>query len=679
MGFAARDWHATVDSTDGDPERFPMTGVAVVMVLSAILTLAISVWLFPAGSPIVDERVYIQEGRALSQGALVLPPAFDPDHRPFFTAPNDRGELVFKYTQVWPAVLGASWSVTGSERPAVVVADGAGVVALAAFAHALLRRRRCTVLAAVCFALSPLWLVLSASYLSYALSLALGLGAAAALLTSWRTTSSAVVRHPAGMALLGGLFGGLAVFARPFDAVLLLVPLAAIVIVRSLRAGRRPAMAAKVMVWHLAGAVVPLATLLAINRRITGHALRLGYSLVGSLDRLGFGVRLDNDIDSPIHYGASEAGHAFWRGLGLLVRWWPASIAGIVLCGLGLWAVRSAWIRTVLVLGIVSTPLAYLFVWGAWNAYVRFRSADLMGPYYYLPVTAYASVAIAAGITQLGGSVRGRSGSSNGPTRVPSAVTVVVVALALLLSFVSLRSPIRHLRQHTRSVADEQAALDRLVDPAPTLVLLAGRYLGYDQAAYNDVGLDGHTVYGLDDPARRIAVMSRFPRRRVIRFEDRYVLSGRPGVAQFRDGLGFARQRVAIWASLHRGPILRFTARSSGADAGPSTWYVRGPAGTRTWPASASEAHVEVDAYAVSVDGRPGTEAEMAGDDADGLCIGRVGVGRRDEVCFISEVDGAVLTVVAPGTPRTAVVSAGQPITVMSDVSDRLSVDLVDP
>ncbi|MEZ5167011.1 MAG: hypothetical protein R2695_11185 [Acidimicrobiales bacterium] len=97
----------------GRQTEFPIGAAAAIAVLAAVVTIAVSLWVFPDGGPIVDEQVYLQQARVLADGALVLPPEFAPDHVPFLTAPNDRGELVFKYTHAWPGVVAVSRAVTG--------------------------------------------------------------------------------------------------------------------------------------------------------------------------------------------------------------------------------------------------------------------------------------------------------------------------------------------------------------------------------------------------------------------------------------------------------------------------------------------------------------------------------------------------------------------------------------
>lgn len=652
------------------------------MVIAALGTLALSVKMFPAGSPIVDERVYIQQGRALAEGALVLPPTFNPDHRPFFTAPNDRGELVFKYTQVWPAVLGASWELTGSERGAIPLAVGGGAVAFAAFVHTLLRRRRITIVATCCFVLSPMWLVLGASYLSYALSLGLGLAAAAALLRTWAPSATGTARVAAALA---GLFAGLAVFARPFDAVLLLGPMAVIVIVRHVRAGGDARSVTARVAWHACGAIAPIATLLVFNRRITGSALKLGYSLVGPMDKLGFGDRLDIDRNDPLlHYGPSEALRSLESGLQLLLRWWPGTVVGLALTIVGVWAMRSGWTRLIVIIGLISTPLAYIVVWGAWNAQVRLHSADLMGPYYYLPVTTFAAIGIGSALCRL--VPEPAPGSTSAQRRGAWLLSVSVMVLA---SVIALWTPIHQLLTVSRGIAQTSDALDAMARPGPSLVLVDGRDLGYDVAAYNDVGLDGGVVYALDDPARRISILRRFPDRRVVRLESRYVLAGRPGQAQFRDGLGFDRQRVEVGATLHESASAMFRATVQalpGAPAGGAAdmdWYVRTSAGTWSWPFTGNGidgVEIAVSPTTALLNGVPGAEGtpdpQITPTDQD-VCVGVVGTDVRDEVCFVADLSGSQIGIVSPGTPSTAFEVPGSPPRMLtSDVSDRLRVEL---
>ncbi|MEZ5167012.1 MAG: glycosyltransferase family 39 protein [Acidimicrobiales bacterium] len=551
------------------------------------------------------------------------------------------------------------------------------MLAVAAWAHLLVRRRRVTIVAAALMLVCPLWLVLSATFLSYAFSASLGLGAGALLLLGaeqdrpWLTAAA-------------GLLGGLAFYARPFDALLVIGPCTAYLVWERSRHRRGPGVRA--VTAAVAGATPGVALLLLTNWRITGDPLRLGYSLVGPLDSLGFGDRLDTPAGEPYHYGIGDGFESLWVGTRLTMRWTSGAWLGFGVSILGLWRLRRYRGGAVLAAIAVLFPLGYFFVWGAWNAHVRLQSADWVGPYYYLPTVLVLTVGLAVGVDSGLDLARRRRLA---PSAVLLGSAVVLVGAGLLGT-----APAQALLDRNRASWDR---LDRQIGTAtagedPVLVLLQGkgstegtRTLLYTNHGYNDLGLDGRVVYAIDDPARLTALLERFPGRDVVRETEWYVLDGRPGDATFVDGLGFARE----WELVRHSPVraativVTLTLDPVAELEDPFVYF--------TWGSTGGVAHVapgtnrwtlELEAGAAAPHGVDWQPASLTGRGGT-LCVGVADgppqtAAVRDEACVpIADHEAGVITTLSPATTFTGFAFGDDPTVMLpARIDDRLEVDV---
>src|SRR5256714_775870 len=164
-----------------------------------------------------DEAVYLLQAESLRSGHL-FPPAAEPARAFLPWLSTQAGDhYVTKYTPVFPGFIALSHRALGSDRAALGLAAAGAVVACFCLAREILGRRRDALVAAAFMAGSPLFAIQSATYLSYLFNAALLMGFAAALLAGVRRGSRAALA-------LAGFLLGLALFARPFDAVLVAGP-----------------------------------------------------------------------------------------------------------------------------------------------------------------------------------------------------------------------------------------------------------------------------------------------------------------------------------------------------------------------------------------------------------------------------------------------------------------------
>jgi len=373
-----------------------------------------------------DEFANLWEAEVMADGQIAQPsPPFPRSFMVPFVVDYE-GLRFGKYPPGWPAllslgiVLGVPWLVN----------------ALLAGAAAWLTYRLGSklagpgvgVLAALLVATSPMFLLLSASLMSHALSVFLTL----TLTLGWLDGVSAdrtPPRLPRGLPIaVAGLSLGLLALTRPLTAVCVGLPLGVHGLWIMARGGR-PAKRAVLAVGLIAFAAACL--LLAWQWALTGDPLLNPYALWWPYDRIGFG---------PGH-GVTETGHTlnlarintkFSLRVGRHDLFgWP--FLSWIFAPIGLLALRrrlEAWLLAALLPVLV---LIYAAYWvGAW----------LYGPRYYVEAMGALAVLSAAGIAALAGWL------GSAPLKRWRSLSVSAFVLVLLALNVGFYLPAR-LRQMT--------------------------------------------------------------------------------------------------------------------------------------------------------------------------------------------------------------------------------------
>jgi hypothetical protein len=183
-------------------------------------------------------------------------------------------------------VLGASWLL----NPIVAAFTVWGL-------YAFLRRSLDEVVAritAVLLILSPFALFMSASHMNHTRTLGALLLALLGL-AWWSDVSASSMRRQWGAIAVGGGIGLIA-FMRPYDAVLVALPVA----VFQMAHLRHDRSAWKYVPLQLLAGTLPVALMLAANSATGGHPLRFGYDLSnGVVHRPGFHVDPEGDLFTP--------------------------------------------------------------------------------------------------------------------------------------------------------------------------------------------------------------------------------------------------------------------------------------------------------------------------------------------------------------------------------------------
>lgn len=479
-----------------------LAGAAAALALAAALwAVAGSAWILPELSTNSDEGLYLLQADALASGLLApAAPGSNADaHRPWFSVARD-GRYVLKYAPVHASVLAAADVISGSTRAGLGAIAAAQVLLVIALARELGASGRAAVVAGALFTTAPLVLQLDITYLSYGTSLALLLAAATATCRAHRTGSPRV-------ALAAGVGWGLALFARPYDAVLFALALGAALALRHLRLGPgdRPPLV-RLAAAALAGGVVPVLALLAFNRAMTGDALQLPFNLLEPSDAPGLGARRALPTDSYLDYSLGDAVGSLGRNLLLLVVWSAGGAIGGALALATLLRRRLSG-GTVVAAVLVVWAVGYALFWGSYVAAFVWEGALFLGPFYFLPMVAVLAVAAGVGLDDLW-EWRPAIG---GLAAVGMVALVAAVAVPRLADQAERSEP----RQDVSDAVDARVRAPALVFVPP----LYGPYLQNPLSFLrNDADLDGPIIYALDrGDAANAAVRAAHPNRAAYR------------------------------------------------------------------------------------------------------------------------------------------------------------------
>lgn len=528
----------------------PLAGLAVAL-LAGVAVSALATNLFPYLSVNNDEGVYLLQASMLLEGDLFLYPGPLADVvRPWFfvvaDAPPSLGgvEMYSKYSPVAPAVFGAAKALTGDFDVALgVVATGNVALVYALTTQAF--DRETGALATVVLLGSPLFLLTSSTFLSYAPTTFFNLLFGFAYVRATR-------RDSLPWAALAGVAVGVAFFARPYTAVLFALPFVLHSLVVLWRASRVDAFAPTLR-RYLVVAALGLAFVgvtLGYNALVTGDPLLFPYAAFAPRDGLGFGHR--QLLGYAVDYTPALAAETTVRLLRrFATEWTTAGVVGTAffLVGFGVSLRRAVGkrgrnagpsplskrgravarmperdVRLVFAGLVASVVLGNAYFWGTLNGF-RNQLIDLLGPYYHfdllLPLSAFTAFgALAVGRTALRtAQARFSAAEVRGLVVVALVVSAPVVAVA---EAQVLSEPISANDERTETLA---ATYEPLVETEfdDAVVFVPGPYGDWQQHPFqylrNDPGFDGDVLYVLDEgPERDVRTLDAAGNRTPYRF-----------------------------------------------------------------------------------------------------------------------------------------------------------------
>ena len=502
----------------------PANAVSALALVAGVWAVAGSQRVFPYLSDDHDEGIYLLQAEALLHGHLFPPAPRQADAFLPWLSVLSEGRFVVKYTPVHASIVAVGMAL-GSARWSLGLIAAAVVVLTYLLAREVLEDRRAAVLATVFLTLSPLFVIQSATFLPYCSSLLLLEAFTLLLLRGLRLGRGRLL----GFA---GLLFGLALFARPFDALVFALPLVLYAVVSQ---RHRPATLARHAGAFALGAAVPVVAMLAYFAAATGNPFRSPFNLLEPQDTLGFGARRL----SPTHPDLVFTPAHGWYGV---IRYWLLTsfwcFGGLVLMGLfvaGVWRVgrqRGGGPQPWLALVALSFAGGYVFFWGTYGTSLPGSLTAFLGPFYFVPVLVPVTFLAARHFTDLWQRDRPLAGLAlAGMVAVSGYLLVQALEVNLQLS-----SEDRRLYRPITA-----GRLERAVVFVPPIY---GPHLLHPFAwLRNGPGYDGPAVYALDrGDDQNLTLLRDFPGRAPYRFR----LSGRYRASPPDPALTTSLERLSV-------------------------------------------------------------------------------------------------------------------------------------
>ena len=494
-----------LDSTE---DRLRYVAGFVAATAGAVVAL-VSSRVFPYHSSNHDEGVYLQHAEMLLSGRLrmragELVDAFRPW---FFVA--DGGTMYPKYTPVTGVVFAAGEAVY-SYRAALVVVAAVNVLLVYAVASEAFDRR-IGVLASAALLFSPLFIVQSSLFLSYAPTTAFNLGFALAYLRAWK-------RRDFRYAAAAGVCAGVAFFSRQYTAVVFAVPFVfhGAYVVLSERDRETVTLYATTAAFGL----VFVALALVYNRVMTGDLLVFPYLEFAPNDGVGFGEReiLGHSRVYTPELGVRSNARVLYR---FIVDWGPGGVAGAALAGVGFLRVaRERATEAVLLVGVgVSVTVGNVLFWGNLNILGDISDPTdglihLYGTHYHFDLLVPACILAAVGL--VAAYERAKRVDRRG-------ATAVVLVVAVVFAGVGAANGATKLDENLEVTESYEAAYEPFQknDYGGVVFLPTpyGDWLNHPfQYLRNDADLNGTTVYAVDRDDENLEVAGAYPERDLYRY-----------------------------------------------------------------------------------------------------------------------------------------------------------------
>lgn len=487
--------------------------VGGIAAFAAVVVAVVSSRVFPYHSSNHDEGVYLQQAEMLLDGRLRMPTGeLTETFQPWFFV-ADSGTVYPKYTPVTGAVFAVGEAVY-SFRLALVVVAFVNVVLVYAVASEVYDRR-VGVLASAALFLSPLFVVQSSMFLSYAPTTAFNLGFALAYLRAWQ-------RRDVRYAAAAGVCAGVAFFSRQYTAVLFAAPFVvhSVYVIASER--RRETVELYATTAVFGSVFVGLA--LVYNLFMTGDAFVFPYLEFAPNDGVGFGRReiLEHSHVYTPELGLGANSRVLYR---FIVEWGPGGVVGFGLAVVGVaYAVRNKSVKKLLLVGVaVSVVIGNVAFWG--NLNILGEMADptdglvhLYGTLYHFDLLLPASVFGAAGLVRVYEGVYETSSRIDRRTAVALALVV-----ALVFAGVGVANTATKVGENLEVTESYEAAYAPFEENGHEGVVFLptpyGDWLNHPfQYLRNDPGLNGTAVYATDRGGDNFDVVGEYPERDLHRY-----------------------------------------------------------------------------------------------------------------------------------------------------------------
>jgi Dolichyl-phosphate-mannose-protein mannosyltransferase len=456
-------------------------------------TAVLSGYLFGHAPNVQDATVYLFQAKVLALGRLSVPvPPMPSFYYQEFVLVH-HGQWFGKYPPGWPLLLAAGvllhlpWLV----NPVIAALDILVLFAIGTEIYS----RGVAILACMLVATSPFFLVLAATYLAHTATL-LYVSGAAYLLIRWykRPQSNRSWQLPA----TGFLFG-MALATRELDAVAIAVPFLALVL-------RQP----RAVLRLVAGALLPIVSLLAYDRVLTDRVFGDPYTMWWSFDRVGFGAHIGGPEQSLRGFTPAQGILNMGSDLQMLqahLFGWPFYFA-LALPMIPFILGRANRWDLLLAASTVSVMLAYI---------LYFNPGLFYGPRYYYVGIGWLALLAARGFEELY-RLPGRLVWRKGSGRLPSLLFPGLLAISLLAydCVVYLPAQLSAYRSGNAPTVDTVQTMQG-IHLKHALVFVPGSPSGWSTYSMlfnlNSPMVNGNTVYVRDQGKHDKALMLLYPKR----------------------------------------------------------------------------------------------------------------------------------------------------------------------
>jgi hypothetical protein len=471
--------------------------IGVLAIGAFIWAIVASSLLFPFLTNNHDEAIYILQARLLAEGKLY----FNIEEFSHFFSQwffiNDGEKIFAKYTPIHAGILAFGEVLFGSMRAVLGCIAAANVLIFYSLVREFGLKSRFALIATIFFTLSPIFLIQSATFLSYMGSLLFNMLFALLLLRGTRI-------HSMRLLVFSGLLLGISIMARPFDALLFAVPFTMIAF-----RYREPNIKhlLRVSSFLLIGLIPPMVLLLIINAVLTGNPLLLPFTAYEALDTLGFGPRKAHWAEAAIDFNMAKGILGVRSNLLQLLLWVFGGPIFVALGFLGIASPGQRFLKHIGALLLVVFPLAYIFFWGSYNLAIMWGGNEYMGPFYFIPMLVPLTIFGTLGLVRVAG------------WRPFAAVAIVII-----MCFINIRLTLTYIERNYAYTEEHETIYQpftdhRLVNALVFVPPFLGDYLVHPFTQLtNKPSLDGPILYALNKGNQNFDLLEKYPSRTPYQF-----------------------------------------------------------------------------------------------------------------------------------------------------------------
>ncbi len=483
--------------------------IIIIATISFLAIISINQFLFPYYSNNHDEGVYIFQAKMLAEGNIYLKTN---DYSNFFDMwfiINDGEKIYSKYSPLHSLILSFFYVLFGNMRLAIGIISCVSLIFVYLITKEIYDIDTAKLASVICLS-SPLFLLISGTYLSYTSSFLLSAIFIYFFIRSLKDLNNDNKKYT----LISGMALGILFFDRPYDAILVGSPFMIYLFYKAITEKKRY-ITIKLGITILSFLPIFLITL-SYNYILTGDPLLFPFNKYEPLDTLGFGIKRMSSY-SPVYLFTPElsidATKIFLSQL--LFNWTSAGIFFIGFILIKIFRKRLFELsvyETLLLMLFASIILGNLMFWGLFH-FSRWKEAlEIYGPTYYFGLLLPISVISGKLVGYISESIRYNS-------------RTVKLAILILIVFANIFLIIPKIDINYKYTEKNEKLYDPIVKSgmSNSLIFIPTIYGPYLQHPFgfliNDPSFNGPIVYAKDLGNRNIQLMKKYKDRDYYMFD----------------------------------------------------------------------------------------------------------------------------------------------------------------